>query len=47
MAQFSVEINDADVSRVLDAISANYNRIFNIYSPLKKEPNVGMRKSFI
>ena len=26
MAQFSVEINDTDVSRVLDAIAGNYNR---------------------
>ena len=26
MAQFSIEIADADVDRVMDAISANYNR---------------------
>jgi len=33
MAQFSVEINDADVSRVLDAISANYNRPDTVSNP--------------
>lgn len=33
MAQFSVEINDADVSRVLDAISANYNRPETVSNP--------------
>jgi len=33
MAQFSVEINDADVPRVLDAISANYNRPETVSNP--------------
>jgi hypothetical protein len=33
MAQFSVEINDADVSRVLDAVSANYNRPETVSNP--------------
>ena len=33
MAQFSVEINDADVSRVLDAIAANYNRPETVSNP--------------
>ena len=33
MAQFSVEINDADVSRVLDAIAINYNRPETVSNP--------------
>ena len=33
MAQFSVEINDADVSRVLDAIAVNYNRPETLSNP--------------
>jgi hypothetical protein len=33
MAQFSVEINDADVSRVLDAIAVNYNRPETVSNP--------------
>ena len=33
MAQFSVEINDADVSRVLDAIAANYSRPETVSNP--------------
>ena len=33
MAEFSVEINDADVSRVLDAIAANYNRPETVSNP--------------
>ena len=33
MAVFSVEINDADVVRVLDAVSANYNRPDQVQNP--------------
>ena len=33
MAQFSVEIADADVSRVLDAVAANYNRPEQVPNP--------------
>ena len=33
MAQFSIEINDADVFRVLNAISANYNRPETVPNP--------------
>lgn len=33
MAQFSVEIADADVSRVLDAVAANYNRPAKVENP--------------
>ena len=33
MAQFSIEINDADVFRVLDAVSANYNRPETVPNP--------------
>lgn len=33
MAQFSVEINDTDVSRVLDAIAGNYNRPETVSNP--------------
>lgn len=33
MAQFSVEIADADVDRVMDAVAANYNRAENIPNP--------------
>ena len=33
MAVFSVEINDADVVRVLDAVSANYNRPDQVPNP--------------
>ena len=33
MAQFSVEIADADVSRVLDAVAANYNRPVQVENP--------------
>lgn len=33
MAQFSVEIADADIQRVLDAVSANYNRPEQIQNP--------------
>ena len=33
MAQFSVEIADADVDRVMDAVAANYNWPENIPNP--------------
>ena len=33
MAQFSVEIADADVSRVLGALAANYNRPEKVPNP--------------
>ncbi len=33
MAVFSVEISDADVVRVLDAVSANYNRPNQVPNP--------------
>ena len=33
MAQFAVEIADADVSRVLDAVAANYNRPEQVENP--------------
>jgi len=33
MAQFSVEIADADVARVLDAVAANYGRPDQIENP--------------
>lgn len=33
MAQFSVEIADADVSRVLTALAANYNRPAQVVNP--------------
>ena len=33
MAQFSVEIADADVFRVLDAVAANYNRPEQVPNP--------------
>lgn len=33
MAQFSVEIADADVARVLTALAANYNRPAQVVNP--------------
>ena len=33
MAQFSVEIADADILRVLDAVAANYNRPEQVPNP--------------
>ena len=33
MAQFSVEIADADVTRVLTALAANYNRPVQVVNP--------------
>jgi|TARA_B100000085_G_scaffold255274_2_gene254984 hypothetical protein len=33
MAQFAVEIADADVSRVLDAVAVNYNRPEQVENP--------------
>ena len=33
MAQFSIEIADADVDRVMDAVAANYNWPENIPNP--------------
>jgi hypothetical protein len=33
MAQFSVEIADADIIRVLDAVAANYNRPEQVPNP--------------
>ena len=33
MAQFSVEIADADVTRVLTALAANYNRPAQVVNP--------------
>lgn len=33
MAVFSIEIADADVNRVMDAITANYNRQENVINP--------------
>tara|TARA_R100000742_G_C4262434_1_gene80246 strand:- start:873 stop:1169 length:297 start_codon:yes stop_codon:yes gene_type:complete len=33
MAQFAIEIADADVDRVMDAISANYNRAESLPNP--------------
>lgn len=33
MALFSVEINDADVNRILDAIAANYRRSEKVPNP--------------
>ena len=33
MAQFSVEIADADIDRVLGALAANYNRLDRVANP--------------
>ncbi len=33
MAQFAIEIADADVDRVMDAVAANYNWVENIPNP--------------
>lgn len=33
MAQFTIEIADADVNRVLDAVAANYNRQEQVPNP--------------
>lgn len=33
MAQFSVEIADADIARVLDAVAANYSRQEQVINP--------------
>lgn len=33
MAQFSIEIADADITRVLDAVAANYNRQEQVPNP--------------
>ena len=33
MAQFSVEIADADITRVVDAVAANYNRPEQVTNP--------------
>tara|TARA_B110001454_G_scaffold170965_1_gene161562 strand:- start:56 stop:412 length:357 start_codon:yes stop_codon:yes gene_type:complete len=39
MAQFAIEIADEDVSRVLGAIAANYNRPVTVMNPAY-DPNV-------
>ena len=33
MAQFSIEIADADVDRVMNAVAANYNWLENVENP--------------
>jgi hypothetical protein len=40
MAQFSIEINDADVFRVLNAVAANYGRPDHVENPNYNNPDM-------